>query len=133
MMLGGFLSADLSLLRFFNGDNSVYFDALVPILTSGLTWIPLYVALFYLVVKNHETMAQIGLVVGAAVVCVFLAGGVGDFIVKPGSGKVAPMQRPNGQDAVEPHCRHAERKLQFLLVACCQHVLVGDVFQFACT
>lgn len=51
-MLECILSADLSLLRFFNSGNSVYFDALVPMLTSGLTWIPLYIALFYLVVKT---------------------------------------------------------------------------------
>lgn len=94
MMLESFLSADLSLLRLFNSGNSVYFDALVPILTSGLTWIPLYVALFYLVVKNHETMAQIGLIVGAAAVCVLLAGGVGDFIVKPMVGRLRPCNDP---------------------------------------
>ncbi len=94
MMLENILSADLSLLRFFNSGNSVYFDALVPMLTSGLTWIPLYLALFYLVVKNHETMAQIGLVVGAAMLCVILAGGVGDFIVKPMVGRLRPCNDP---------------------------------------
>ena len=94
MMLENILSADLSLLRFFNSGNSVYFDALVPMLTSGLTWIPLYLALFYLVVKNHETMAQIGLVVGAAMLCVVLAGGVGDFIVKPMVGGLRPCNDP---------------------------------------
>ncbi len=94
MMLESFLSADLSLLHLFNSGNSVYFDALVPMLTSGLTWIPLYLALFYLVVKNHETMAQIGLIVGAALVCVLLAGGVGDFIVKPMVGRLRPCNDP---------------------------------------
>ena len=94
MMLENILSADLSLLRFFNSGNSVYFDALVPMLTSGLTWIPLYLALFYLVVTNHETLAQIGLVVGAAMLCVVLAGGVGDFIVKPMVGRLRPCNDP---------------------------------------
>lgn len=94
MMLESFLSADLSVLHFFNSSNSVYFDALVPMLTSGLTWIPLYIALFYLVVKNHETMGQIGLVVGAAVVCVLLAGGVIDFIIKPAAGRLRPCNDP---------------------------------------
>ena len=93
-MLECILSADLSLLRFFNSGNSVYFDALVPMLTSGLTWIPLYIALFYLVVKNHETMAQIGLIVATAVVCVCLAGGIGDFIVKPMVGRLRPCNDP---------------------------------------
>lgn len=93
-MLECILSADLSLLRFFNSGNSVYFDALVPMLTSGLTWIPLYIALFYLVVKNHETMVQIGLIVATAVVCVCLAGGIGDFIVKPMVGRLRPCNDP---------------------------------------
>ena len=93
-MLECILSADLSLLRFFNSGNSVYFDALVPMLTSGLTWIPLYIALFYLVVKNHETMAKIGLIVATAVVCVCLAGGIGDFIVKPMVGRLRPCNDP---------------------------------------
>lgn len=93
-MLECILSADLSLLRFFNSGNSVYFDALVPMLTSGLTWIPLYIALFYLVVKNHETMAQIRLIVATAVVCVCLAGGIGDFIVKPMVGRLRPCNDP---------------------------------------
>lgn len=93
-MLECILSADLSLLRFFNSGNSVYFDALVPMLTSGLTWIPLYIALFYLVVKNHETMAQIGFIVATAVVCVCLAGGIGDFIVKPMVGRLRPCNDP---------------------------------------
>ena len=93
-MLECILSADLSLLRFFNSGNSVYFDALVPMLTSGLTWIPLYIALFYLVVKNHETMALIGLIVATAVVCVCLAGGIGDFIVKPMVGRLRPCNDP---------------------------------------
>ena len=64
-MPDSFFSLDLSLLHWLNSSNSLYFDALVPLLTSGLTWIPLYVALLYLVVKNNETMAQIGMVVGA--------------------------------------------------------------------
>ena len=93
-MLECILSADLSLLRFFNSGNSVYFDALVPMLTSGLTWIPLYIALFYLVVKNHETMAQIMLIIATAVVCVCIAGGIGDFIVKPMVGRLRPCNDP---------------------------------------
>ena len=93
-MPDSFFSLDLSLLHWLNSSNSLYFDALVPLLTSGLTWIPLYVALLYLVVKNNETMAQIGLAVGAAVVCIILAGGVDDFIVKPMVGRLRPCNDP---------------------------------------
>ena len=93
-MPDSFFSLDLSLLHWLNSSNSLYFDSLVPSLTSGLTWIPLYIALLYLVVKNNETMAQIGMVVGAAVVCIILAGGVDDFIVKPMVGRLRPCNDP---------------------------------------
>ena len=50
------LLTDLGILHFFNGSNSLFYDTLVQVLTSGFTWIPLYLALFYLVIKNNETM-----------------------------------------------------------------------------
>ena len=93
-MIKCFLSVDLSLLQWLNGGNSVFFDTLVPMLTSGLTWIPFYFALFYLVLKNHETMAQIGIIVGAALLCVILSGGINDFIVKPMFGRLRPCNDP---------------------------------------
>lgn len=95
MMPDSFFSLDLSLLRWLNSSNSVYFDSLVPILTNGLTWIPLYIALLYLVVKNNETMVQIGLIIGGAVVCIILASGVDDFIVKPMVAKLRPCNDPD--------------------------------------
>ena len=61
----------------------MFLDGVAFVFTSGLTWIPLYLALFYLVVKNNETMAQIGLVVGCAFLCIFFADGISEYIVKP--------------------------------------------------
>lgn len=88
------ISLDQSLLSFFNGNNSLFLDSLVPMLTSGVTWIPLYIGLLYLVVKNNETMAQIALAVGGAVLCVVLAGGVDDVIVKPLVARLRPCNDP---------------------------------------
>ena len=60
-------SFDISLLEMINGSSSSFLDGLMLTMTSGFVWIPLYVALLYLVINNSETMAQIMLVVGAAV------------------------------------------------------------------
>ena len=57
------LQIDLGILHFFNGSGNMLMDQMVVILTSGLTWIPLYLTLFYVVMRNNETMPQIGLVV----------------------------------------------------------------------
>ena len=88
------LDADRDLLFALNGSSSQFLDGWMMVLTSGVTWIPLYVALLYLVIKNNETMAQILLVVGCALLCVLLADSVADFIVKPLVGRWRPSNDP---------------------------------------
>lgn len=39
---------DMQVLSLFNGSDNIMLDQMVQILTSGLTWIPLYVMLFLL-------------------------------------------------------------------------------------
>ena len=63
-------------------------------LTSSVTWIPLYVALFYLVIKNNETMTQIFLVIGFATLCLLLSSGMADAFIKPLVGRIRPCNYP---------------------------------------
>ncbi len=86
--------SDLGILQFFNGSNNVFLDQLAMVLTSGFTWVFLYVALFCVVVRNNETMGQIGLVVGGAFLCVLIATGVIDGIVKPSVARWRPSNDP---------------------------------------
>lgn len=89
-----FIDIDRSLLALFNGSDSLFMDNLVLTLTSGLTWIPLYFALLYVVIKNNETMKQIMLVVGCVCLCIIISDGVVDFIVKPIVGRYRPSHEP---------------------------------------
>lgn len=59
-------------------------------LTSSVTWIPLYIALVYLVIKNNETMMQIFLVIGFATLCLLLSSGMADVFIKPLVGRIRP-------------------------------------------
>lgn len=93
-MLETLMELDRALLGFFNGSDSLFMDGVMTTLTSGFTWIPLYLSLFYLVVKNNETMAQIMLVVCSVVLCVILAGGVADFVMKPWIARWRPSNDP---------------------------------------
>lgn len=86
-----FTEIDHSLLQLFNGGSSLFLDNLAVTLTNGLTWIPLYLVLFYIVVKNNETMKQIMLVVACVCICMILADGVTDYIVKPAVGRLRPL------------------------------------------
>ncbi|MGI6222850.1 MAG: phosphatase PAP2 family protein [Prevotella sp.] len=75
-------------------------DQLMVALTSGFTWIPLYLALICMVVKNNETMPQIVLAIGASVLCVVLADVMADLIMKPLLGRFRPSNDPSIKYAV---------------------------------
>ncbi len=88
------IQLDKEILLAMNGSNSLFLDGLATTLTAASTWIPLYVALFYLVIKNNETVKQILIVVGCAAACVILAGTVDDSIVKPMVSRWRPTHDP---------------------------------------
>lgn len=85
---------DMQVLSLFNGSDNIMLDQMVQILTSGLTWIPLYVMLFFVVIRNNETMGQIALVVGSAIFCVLLADGLVDGIIKQLAERWRPSNDP---------------------------------------
>ena len=89
------LKWDQDLLLALNGSDSVFMDEVMATLTSGWLWIPLYLALFYVIVKNNETMTQIMLALGGAVLCILVADGVTDGIVKPLVGRLRPCNEPS--------------------------------------
>lgn len=85
---------DMQVLSLFNGSDNIILDQMVQILTSGLTWIPLYVMLFFVVMRNNETMGQIALVAGSAIFCVLLADGLVDGIIKQLAERWRPSNDP---------------------------------------
>ena len=87
-----FQAIDLALLHFFNGSQSAIFDQFILTLTNGLTWIPLYIALFVMVLKNNESMSQIFIIVGCCAMGVIFSAGVDDLLVKPLVGRPRPAQ-----------------------------------------
>ena len=85
---------DFQVLQWFNGSNNVILDQLAVVLTSGVTWIPLYVVLFIVVMRNNETMSQIAHVVGSAFLCILFADGFADGIIKPLAERWRPSNDP---------------------------------------
>ena len=85
---------DMQVLSLFNGSDNIMLDQMVQILTSGLTWIPLYVMLFFVVMRNNETIGQIALVVGSAIFCVLFADGLVDGIIKQLAERWRPSNDP---------------------------------------
>jgi undecaprenyl-diphosphatase len=85
---------DKQLLLWINGSQSLFIDQLASTLTHALTWAPLYLSLFYLVLKNNDCVQKILLVLAAAGLCVLIAGTVDDAIVKPTVARWRPTHDP---------------------------------------
>lgn len=94
MDIDSLIALDKQLLLAVNGSHSLFLDGLAHVLTTAATWIPLYVSLFYLVIKNNESVQQIMLVVAGAALCVVLAGTVDDMLVKPWAARWRPTHDP---------------------------------------
>lgn len=77
------IQMDKQLLLTLNGSDSLFLDYLVKTLTTATTWIPLYLSLFYIVIKNNDNMRRILTIICCAGLCVLLAGTVDDLLVKP--------------------------------------------------
>ncbi|WP_288280514.1 phosphatase PAP2 family protein [uncultured Prevotella sp.] len=88
------IQLDKQLLLWFNGSDSLFLDGLVKTLTTATTWIPLYLGLFYMVLKNNDNVQKVLLVLGCAGLCVFLAGSLNDLFVKPWVVRWRPSRDP---------------------------------------
>ena len=85
---------DKELLLMVNGSDSLFMDYLILTLTNAKTWIPLYIGLFYVVLKSNKNIREIGLILAAAGLCYLLAGAVDDGIVKPLVARWRPTHDP---------------------------------------
>ena len=85
---------DKQLLLLLNGSESLFLDALVLVLTNAWTWVPLYISLLIVVIKNSESALKVVMIMASAGLCVLLAGTVDDTIVKPLVGRWRPTRDP---------------------------------------
>ena len=84
------IQMDKQLLLVINGSDSLFVDYLAKTLTTAATWIPLYVSLFYVVVKNNDNFRRIICILACAGLCVLFAGTVDDLLVKPIVARLRP-------------------------------------------
>ena len=95
------IDLDKQMLLQLNGSDSLFIDGMITTLTAAQTWIPLYVALFYLVIKNNDSVKNIFTIVACAAACVLLAGSVDDLLVKPLVARWRPTHDPEIGMAVD--------------------------------
>ncbi len=92
---------DSQLFMMLNGSDSSFVDGIMMVITNGITWIPLYIALLLLVIKNNESMAQIVIFTSCAIGSVLLSTIAADFIAKPLVERWRPSSDPLIKYAVD--------------------------------
>lgn len=92
---------DKHLLLAVNGSDSLFLDGLAKTLTTATTWIPLYAALFILILRNNDTLVKVLLILSGAGLCVLVAGSLDDMVVKPLVARWRPTHDPEIGMAVD--------------------------------
>ncbi len=87
------INLDKQLLLAMNGSDSLFWDGVMLVYTSTIIWIPLALALIYLLIKNNNLMNFIVLLVMCAIV-IALTDGITSTICKPLFARFRPTHDP---------------------------------------
>lgn len=82
-MIDWLIHIDEGLTMMLNGSESMLINRMMLDITTWWAWIPLYVSLIFLVLKNNETFIRILLAIGCALLCFALTEILADAILKP--------------------------------------------------
>lgn len=92
------LKLDTDLLLFFNGLHAAWLDPIAFWITKTAVWLPLYLFLLYLIIKNYKKEWWIPLI-GIALT-ILLADQITSSIMKPYFARLRPSQEPSLQGLV---------------------------------
>lgn len=85
---------DQAVMEIMGSRGDLFLDTFSQLMTWGWTWLPLYVLLLVVVIKNNESMAQIWLIIASALLCVLFSGILSDLVVKPLTLRLRPLNDP---------------------------------------
>lgn len=77
-MLESLLNFDQSITLALNGSDSLYADAIMMLITSTLTWVPVGIVMLYIIIKNNELPHLLSIIV-LLVFCVLVSNGLSEI------------------------------------------------------
>ena len=91
-MIEQLIEYDKDLLRFLNGFHAPWLDPVMLILTETIAWLPLYIFLLYIVIKEFKREAWIILL--GIVITILLADQITASLMKPFFARLRPSREP---------------------------------------
>lgn len=98
-MIENLIDFDKELLLFFNGNNSLFLDSFMWNYSRLVTWIPMVVALLYVIITNNKWKMSLCLILSLAVAFV-LADQISSGLLKPLFHRFRPTHDPEIMDYV---------------------------------
>ena len=93
MSIESLVNLDWQWLRVFNGSDSLFWDGFMATCTAGLTWLPMYLALAYMIVRNGDAR-KAAITIGGVLACVLLVTIIDNGMVKPWVARPRPLNDP---------------------------------------
>lgn len=84
----------------FNGSENAYLDAVAMFATKAWTWLPLYAAILYVLVREH-TFRQLIIIFGGLLLAVVVADQMASTVFKPLVCRLRPTHDPSIMDVVD--------------------------------
>lgn len=91
-MMDRLIEYDKALLRFLNGYHASWLDPVMLLLTETITWVPLFICLFYLVFKDFKKESWIVLL--GIVMTILLSDQITASFMKPYFARLRPSREP---------------------------------------
>ena len=84
-------STDIDIMNTIGGNHSLFADSFMSVLTTPYTWIPFYLALFIMVIKNNETTRHIIFILFMVFMSILFSGILDDMVIKPHYARLRPF------------------------------------------
>ena len=97
-MIDQLIEYDKELLQFLNGFHAPWLDPVMLVLTETVAWLPLYIFLLYLIIKEHKKESWI-LLLGIAIT-ILLADQITASVMKPYFARLRPSREPTLQGLI---------------------------------
>lgn len=78
----------------FMGSDSAFLDFFALTVTNALVWVPMFIVMAYMVIKNNDNMQQILVFFGCLALMMALSAGVCNIVAKPLVERLRPCNTP---------------------------------------
>jgi undecaprenyl-diphosphatase len=91
-MIDRLIEFDKEVLRFFNGLHAPWLDPVMIVLTETVAWIPLYIFILYVIIK--EFRREVWVILLGLAITILLADQITASLMKPYFARLRPSQEP---------------------------------------